>query len=111
MEFCATVTVKNTGNVTGSEIVQVYVTPSSSTKLTHPVRSLRGFAKAKDIKPGESVKVDVKMDKYALSYWCTVENRWKIEKGTYGVIVGASAESIDLQGEVVVPKETYWDGL
>jgi hypothetical protein len=50
MEFCATVTVKNTGQVTGSEVVQIYVTPSSTTKLTHPVRSLRGYAKAKDLK-------------------------------------------------------------
>lgn len=51
----------NTGNVTGSEVVQVYVTPSWTTKLAHPIRSLCGYAKAKDLK---SIDVDVKMDNY-----------------------------------------------
>lgn len=111
LEFCATVKVTNTGAVAGSEIVQIYVTPCSTTQLTHPIRSLRGFGKARDLKPGDSVDVEVKLNKYALSYWCTVESRWKIEKGTYSVIVGSSAESVDLQEEITVPKETYWDGL
>ncbi|KAG8761181.1 hypothetical protein FRC14_006230 [Serendipita sp. 396] len=111
MAFTATVEVKNTGTTTGSEIVQVYLTPSSSTRLTHPVRSLRGFTKVRDLKPGECAKAEVKMDKYALSYWCIVEKRWKIEKGTYTVLVGKDAENVLLQTELVVPNQMYWDGL
>ncbi|KAG8814210.1 hypothetical protein FRC17_001247 [Serendipita sp. 399] len=111
LAFTATVTVKNSGNVKGSEVVQIYLTPSSSTQLTHPVRSLRGFAKVRDLNPGESAKAEVKLDKYALSYWCVVEKRWKIEKGTYTVVLGKDSETVLLQAELVVPKQVYWDGL
>lgn len=111
LQFYATVTVQNTGGVTGSEIVQIYVTPSSETKLTHPVRSLRGYGKARNLEAGHSVKVQVNLDKYALSYWCLVQNRWKVERGTYQVILGTSSENVILQSEVKVPKEIFWDGL
>lgn len=109
--FIARVKVENTGPVVGSEVVQIYVTPSSTTKLTHPMRSLKGFTKVKDVNPGQSVVVEVKLDKYALSYWCTVEGRWKIEKGTYHVIVGANAEDVKMTAMVDVTHEAYWDGL
>lgn len=106
-----TAPVKNTGSVAGREVLQVYVTPSSSTKLTHPLRTLRGYAKTKELAPGESVEVVVSLDKYALSYWCTVENRWKIEKGIYGIVAGACAEDTQLAAQVEVAQTTYWDGL
>ncbi|KAG8854733.1 hypothetical protein FRB91_003186 [Serendipita sp. 411] len=111
MSFTATVKVENTGPVIGSEVVQVYVTPSSSTKLTHPVRSLRGYTKAHNIPPGGSTTVKVHLDKYALSYWCIVENRWKIEKGKYTVIIGTCAEDTVLSQDIVLEKESFWDGL
>lgn len=92
-------------------MVQIYVTASSTSKLTHPARALRGYTKSKEIQPGESVEVTVELDKYALSYWCVVENRWKVEKGVYGVVVGAGAEDVQLMAEVKVEDEIYWDGL
>lgn len=42
--------VTNTGNVTGSEVAQLYV---SVPEAGEPVRVLRGFDKVKDLKPGE----------------------------------------------------------
>jgi beta-glucosidase len=65
---------------------------SSTTKLTHPLRRLSEYNKAHDIAPEISVEAEVKLDKYALSYWCVSGSRWKIEKGIYGVIVGDGAE-------------------
>ena len=109
--FAAKVKVQNTGSVVGSEVVQIYVSPSSTTKLTHPTYALRGFAKAKDVQPGKSVELEVALDKYALSYWCDVRNHWKIEKGTYKVMVGVSAEKMVLTSEIEVKKECYWNGL
>jgi beta-glucosidase len=111
VSFRVAVKVQNTGEVVGSEVVQLYVTPSSTTKLTHPVRTLRGYAKVKDLKPGEIKEIEVKMDKYALSYWCTIQNRWKIEAGTYGIVLGTSSEDVSLQTEVKISNEMFWDGL
>jgi beta-glucosidase len=87
------------------------VTPSSTAKLTHPLWSLRGYGKARDLAPGDSVDVQVNLDKYALSYWCTMENRWKIEKGEYGVLVGASSEDIKISANVEVAKDIFWEGI
>lgn len=103
--------VTNIGKVVGSEVVQIYVTPSSTTVLSHPIRTLRGFGRAKDLSPGDSAIVEVSLDKQALSYWCVVEERWKIEAGTYGVIVGSDAATIKLQAEIKVNRETFWQGI
>lgn len=46
-----TATITNTGNITGSEVAQLYV---SIPEADQPVRVLRGFAKVKDLAPGGS---------------------------------------------------------
>ena len=109
--FAVRLTVQNTGCVAGSETAQIYVSPSSATTLTHPTYSLRGFAKAKDLHPGEIVELEIALDKYALSYWCDLRDQWKIEKGSYKVMVGVSAEKMVLTSTVEVTKEYYWNGL
>lgn len=111
MNFVARVHVQNTGGRVGSEVVQIYVTPSSESKASHPVRSLRGYGKTHDLAPGESVEVEVKLDKLALSMWDAPHNCWKIEKGTYTVIVGRSAENVLLSQQIQVTKEQFWNGL
>lgn len=111
LSFVATVKVENTGSIKGSEVVQIYVTPSSTTGLTHPVRKLAGYNKAYDLAPGQCVEVEVVLDKYALSYWCILENRWKVEKGLYGIVVGAGADDVKLTAHIEVAKEQFWDGL
>ncbi|KIM30941.1 glycoside hydrolase family 3 protein [Serendipita vermifera MAFF 305830] len=111
LSFVATVKVKNTGAIKGSEVVQIYATPCLTSQLTHPVRRLAGYKKAHDISPGQCVGVEVNLDKYALSYWCISENRWKIEKGVYDIVVGAGADDVKLTAQVEVSKEVYWDGL
>lgn len=46
-----TATITNTGNITGSEVAQLYV---SIPEVGQPVRVLRGFDKVKDLAPGAS---------------------------------------------------------
>lgn len=76
-----------------------------------PSRVLRGFATVKDLKAGETRKVEVKLDKYALSGWEEDAQAWVIRTGTYGVAVAASSEDVKLRGEVVVEKQGLWKGL
>ena len=47
------VSVKNTGDVEGKEIVQVYVSAPKSA-LEVPAKELKSFAKTRSLKPGES---------------------------------------------------------
>lgn len=109
------VAVKNTGPVTGAEVVQVYVSPApTKDSVTRPVRELRGFAKV-FLRPGETQTVDIQLErKYATSYWNEREDAWVEEKGTYGVWVGSSSDfesSIGLRSEFEMPVRRVWRGL
>lgn len=69
--------VRNVGPVTGSEVVQVYVSlPPNGT--TNPPMQLRGFDKARDLASGSTTTVNVVLDKYAISYWDESIDEWRI---------------------------------
>ncbi|TFK93148.1 glycoside hydrolase family 3 protein [Polyporus arcularius HHB13444] len=108
-EVDVTVTLTNTGSMAGSEVVQVYVN-LPDIGLATPELQLRGFAKARDIAPGESKTVTVKLDKYAVSWWDTVGQQWTAAPGTYQVHVGKSSVALDLQGQFVLDIGYTWIG-
>jgi beta-glucosidase len=100
------VTVTNTGDRAGAEVVQVYVADNEST-VARPDAELKGFARV-DLEPGASQEVVVELDERAFAFWHSVAGRWVIEGGEFGVRVGASsrdirlARTITLQGHGVV---------
>ncbi|KAK6379597.1 hypothetical protein LTS17_005669 [Exophiala oligosperma] len=106
------VTVTNTGKVTGTETVQVYVHAKTS-QVRRPKRELQGFTKVVDLAPGESRTVQVKIDQYAAALWDEAEEKWMYEKGEYEVLVGNSSRVEDLvsAGSFHVEKTTWWLGL
>ncbi|KAK7043724.1 hypothetical protein VNI00_008336 [Paramarasmius palmivorus] len=104
------VTIKNEGSVSGSEVVQVYVSyPDNG--ITHPRFQLRGFAKAKDIPAGSSAKVSISLDKYAVSYWDNNKHFWRVAAGDYDLYVGFSCDSLVLTEKVTIPEGYTWTGL
>ncbi|KAH6899145.1 beta-glucosidase [Coprinopsis sp. MPI-PUGE-AT-0042] len=115
------VTITNTGAVAGSEVVQVYTTVPSDAHhfggLTHPKYQLKGFSKVKDLQPGEKRKVEVTLDKYAVSHWSEVLDTWVVQKGSYGVTVSTQGVSDAfglnkaVTGEVKIEKGFEWRGL
>ncbi|KIK32095.1 hypothetical protein CY34DRAFT_102245, partial [Suillus luteus UH-Slu-Lm8-n1] len=106
----ATVTITNTGRLTGSEVVQLYVSMPATSDVTHPPLLLRAFRKAKDLQPGQSAKVSLTLDKYAVSFWEERIGRWVVEKGVYGVRVGSSCDELPLVGSFVLKKGFEWNG-
>ncbi|RJE25234.1 hypothetical protein PHISCL_02447 [Aspergillus sclerotialis] len=105
----ATVTVKNTGKVPGSEIVQLWIVPPK-TVVNRPVRELKGFQKVA-LQPGEEKKVQITVEKkLATSWWDEQRNAWASEKGIYGVLVTGTGEE-KLKGEFEVKKTRFWTGL
>ncbi|KAI6125064.1 glycoside hydrolase family 3 protein [Pisolithus croceorrhizus] len=107
----ASLTLTNTGNVSGTEIVQLYVSMPPTSHLTHPKLILRAFSKVKDLAPQKCQTVTLSLDKYAVSYWDDVISRWVIGGGEYGVSVGSSSESLPLKATFVVSKGLEWNGL
>ncbi|KAG9046685.1 hypothetical protein FS837_003838 [Tulasnella sp. UAMH 9824] len=105
-----TVSVSNTGSVTGSEAVQVYVSLPKG-QLTHPQQQLKAFKKVKNLAPGKTEEVQFTLDKYAVSYWDETLHRWRADKGTYTVRVGRSADELESEVAFEVEKAFEWSGL
>ncbi len=82
------VTVTNTGDVAGQEVVQLYVSDLYAS-ITPPVRRLRGFEKV-DLEPGQSETVTFTLDHDALSF-IGLENVPIVEPGAFRVQVGDQA--------------------
>lgn len=93
-EVAVSVTVKNTGNVAGCEIVQLYVQDIEST-LDRPRKELKGFARVA-LQPGESRQIVLKLDKTAFSFWNPETKDWFAEKGDFRIHIGASSADIRL---------------
>ncbi|PPR01041.1 hypothetical protein CVT24_000575 [Panaeolus cyanescens] len=105
------VTVSNTGTLTGSEVVQVYVSLPTTSQLTHPGLQLKGFAKVRDLAPGESRTARVHLDKYAASYWSDLYNTWVVEAGRYVVKIGPASDDLPLEAEINLETGFEWHGL
>ncbi|KAH7096156.1 beta-glucosidase [Auriculariales sp. MPI-PUGE-AT-0066] len=106
------VKVTNTGSRTGSEVVQVFVSPPAHSRLEpSPSCVLKGFARVKDLAAGASAEAKVVLDKYAFSLWEEAASKWLVAKGVHTVLVAASSVDIKLRGDVAVENDIHWVGL
>ena len=96
----ATLTVTNTGDRAGAEIVQLYVAKPNA-EIFRPAQELKAFAKVK-LAAGESKTVTLTLDDKAFRYWNTRTDSWEVESGTYELRVGASSVDIRLTAAVEV---------
>lgn len=95
-DFEVSLTVENTGEVPGHEVVQLYIRDVESA-LMRPVKELKGFEKVY-LAPGEKTKVAFKLTPRDLSYYDPHLPGWVAEPGEFEVLVGASSQDIRLSG-------------
>eukprot|EP01044_Picomonas_judraskeda_P009800 COSAG03_NODE_1218_length_4536_cov_15.567275_7_plen_141_part_01 len=75
-------TVQNTGNLTGSEVAQMYLGfPSESGE---PPKQLKGFQKVL-LAPGGSTTVDFPLDHRSTAIWDASSHGWKPVTGEFAV--------------------------
>ena len=91
--------VKNTGDVAGDEIVQLYLRDEVSSVTTY-VKVLRGFERI-HLLPGEERQIEFILTPQDLGLW-NKDNHFVVEPGRFTVMVGASSEDIRLKGEFEV---------
>ena len=94
------VTITNTGDRAGREVVQAYAgLPGSA--VARPPRALAGFAVA-DLAAGQAREVVIAVRQDDLAYWDSRVDRFIVEPGSYQVSVGASSRDLRLAGAVEV---------
>jgi beta-glucosidase len=109
------VPVTNTGQRSGSDVVQLYVAPMSP-RLVRPAKELKAFAKVR-LGPGESTTVSLELDDRSFAYWDpgqadwdaisqrtfdmsgagAPERRspgWQVDPGDYHLMIGRSSANI-----------------
>lgn len=93
-------TIKNTGDIEGTEIAQLYIGRKSDT-VFRPVRELKGFKRV-TLVPGEEKTVQIYFDDKAFRFYDSRTNTWEIESGTYEIMIGSNAENIVLNANVEI---------
>lgn len=93
-----TVTVRNSGNLPGKEIVQLYVKANDSS-VSRPYKELKGFAKTRLLEPGEEEQITFTLDKRSFAYFDETIHEWVVEPGIYTIIVGGTSDRATLEKE------------
>ena len=96
-EITVSAMVANTGELKGKEVVQVYVKVPQG-KLGNPARKLIGFAKTKELEPGEQEEVCIVIPKYDMASYddsgvTGYKSCYVLEEGTYEIFVGSDVRS------------------
>ena len=91
---------KNTGDVTGTEIAQLYVGKESDS-VFRPLRELKGFTRV-TLAPGEEKEVRILFDDKTFRFYDTRTDSWEVETGTYQIMIGSNAEEMLLEGSLAV---------
>lgn len=87
--------IKNTGDVNGSEVIQLYIKDIQSS-IDRPVKELKGFKKV-NLNPGEEKVVEFTIDQKALSFFDSKTKEWIAESGEFEILIGSSSQDIKLK--------------
>jgi len=83
------VDVTNTGEMTGEEVVQLYIGFENST-VDRPVKLLRGFEKER-LNPRQTKTVNIPVAAKDLAWYNSDNKAWEVENMQYSVFVGGSS--------------------
>ncbi|HZH36826.1 MAG TPA: fibronectin type III-like domain-contianing protein, partial [Flavisolibacter sp.] len=87
----AAVTLSNTGNYDGEEVVQLYIyDPVAS--VTQPLKKLKGFQKI-FLKKGESREIKFMITTEELKFF-NADLKWVAEPGDFKVFIGTDSENV-----------------
>lgn len=89
------VTLTNTGDREGAEVVQLYVSENSPTVL-RPKKELKGFRKVTLAPNGKSV-VEFEVEWQDLAFWNDTTHDWDVNKGDFTISLGTSSADIDCE--------------
>lgn len=105
----ATVTVTNTGDRDGAEVVEVFVGNSADSPLK-PLKELKGFQKV-FLKAGQTTSVTIPLPAHAFSDWNDQQQAWQLPAAHKTVLVKIGSDQsqltapVDVRGQSLPKKE------
>lgn len=87
-----TVSITNTGNRAGQEVIQLYITDSKAS-VVRPKKELKGFSKVA-LLPGETKQVTFTITPDMLSYFDADAHHWIAEEGLFVIHIASSSTDI-----------------
>ncbi len=99
------VNVKNIGEISGDEIVQLYISDKYSS-ITRPIKELKAYQRV-SLKPGESKEIIFELNKSAFAYYDS-EMNYIVEAGDFDILVGNSSRDQDLKNTNFNVEKTFY---
>ena len=115
--YTVTVDVTNTGDVTGDDIVQVYIDDGAEVPENVQVakKQLVAFARVEGIAPGQTKTAEMTVEKRMLSYWDDsielteradgTKDKWIVADGTRTLMAGGSSDALTLTKAITIAEE------
>ena len=88
-------------------MVELYVSAPNG-GLEKPARELKAFGKTRELKPGESQTLTMKVSAYELASFNEAASAWEAAAGNYTVAFGASVEDIRCSAPFKLAKAQSW---
>ena len=92
-ETAVSVKVTNTGKIPGKDVVELYVAAPQG-ELDKPVKELKAYAKTRELQPGESQLVTLKVKNSELASYDESASAWVTDAGHYDFMLGSSSRDI-----------------
>ncbi len=107
------IVVKNTGDIAGYEVVQLYV-KAPQDKIHRPIKELKGFDKVW-LEPGQRKEIIINLNARSFAYYDVKRGQWKVEPGEYKLCIGGSSRDLplvhvlEIKGEVTASDREHID--
>ena len=103
--LAVSITIKNTGKVSGAEVVQLYLAYPQAI-VARVQQELKGFAKVR-LAPGEKQTVTLTLNRRSFAYYDVQSAAWLVENGPAEIRIGASSRDIRLSQTIRAAGEEY----
>ena len=100
-----TITIRNTGQVAGKEIVQLYVRPVKP-GLKRPMRELKAFSKV-HLEPGEAKIVELSLHPRDFQYFDASRSGWVLDAEAFVIEVASSSRDVRLSSTATCKRQIF----
>lgn len=98
----ASLTVTNSGERAGADVVQIYIQPKNKAYVPRLV----AFART-ELAPGESRVVTLTLEPKVIACWDTTQSAWQIAQGDYDIVAGRHAGDVSLQADLTLAAQQF----